>query len=76
MVESKDLIDSICFNVPTRLNVPLFIHSIPLQERPSFSEVILHYIPLDKSLLPIKTGAKGEQLFSSFAAFSVVIDQI
>ena len=32
---------------------------ILLKERPSFTEVLQHYIPLDKSMIPIKTGAKG-----------------
>jgi len=29
------------------------------KERPAFTEVLAHYIPLDKSMLPIKTNAKG-----------------
>lgn len=28
-------------------------------ERPTFTEVLQHYVPLDKSMIPIKTGAKG-----------------
>jgi len=28
-------------------------------ERPTFTEVLQHYFPLDKTMIPIKTGAKG-----------------